>query len=421
VNDFVSSGLLDEKTLPAYLSGIPAVAQRLGGHFDSWQVREIGDGNVNYVFGVRGPTGRVCVKQAMPYVRVSGASWPLTPRRAYYEYHALVEHGRHVAARVPEALYYDSRMHLLVTEYLHPHVVLRRGLQRGVRYPLLADHLARYLADSLFHTGDLARAATKKRSLVARFSGNVEMTRIMEDMIFTEIYREHSRNRWTSPHLDDSVLRLRDDAALKIAVSRLKLRYLTRTEALLHGDLHTGSILVTEDDTRVIDQEFALYGPIGFDVGTLLAHLLIAYFAQDGRRVAEAERVGQQTWLLQVVEEVWDGFARHWSALWEGARRGDAYPRVLFEDGEALAGERERYLSGVFADAVGFCGAEIIRRIVGMAHVAELQDIDSDDTRADCELRCLGLATDLLKRPDAYRSVRGVTAAAAAAVARARR
>ena len=52
--------------------------------------------------------------------------------------------------------------------------------------------------------------------------------------------------------------------------------------ALLHGDLHTGSIMAEAGKTMVIDPEFAFYGPMGFDIGALLANLLLAYFASDG-------------------------------------------------------------------------------------------------------------------------------------------
>ncbi|MER6095952.1 S-methyl-5-thioribose kinase [Streptomyces sp. NPDC001728] len=410
--------LFDEYTLPAYLGSVPSVAALLGGRPDSWQAKEIGDGNVNYVFEVTGPAGRVCVKQAMPYVRVSGASWPLTPLRARYEYRALQEHGGVVPERVPRVLHYDSGMSLLVTEFLTPHIVLRQGLLQGTHYPRLAGQLAHYLARSLFLTSDLACAAPRKRALVAEFSGNTEMTRIMEDMIFTEIYHDHHRNRWTSPHLDTTVERLRKDAALKIAVSRLKLRYLTGADALLHGDLHTGSILVTEDDTRVIDQEFAVHGPMGFDIGSLFAHLLLAYFALDahgsGVAASPVRRTEQQEWLLRVVDDVWQGFASGFTTLWEQADQGDAYPRALFADTRGLRAERERYLNAVLADTIGFCGAEIIRRIIGMAHVAELESISSDEDRAACELRCLRLATDLLTRPAAYREPGALTSAAGA-------
>jgi len=67
-----------------------------------WDVREIGDGNVNFVFAVRGPSSAVCVKQAALYVRAIGPDWPLTPDRVLFEHEAIVEHRRHAGPYVPE-------------------------------------------------------------------------------------------------------------------------------------------------------------------------------------------------------------------------------------------------------------------------------------------------------------------------------
>ena len=64
-------------TLAAYLSGIPTVRAILGGDESQWNVSEVGDGNLNLVFIVKGPMGGVAVKQALPYVRLVGESWPL--------------------------------------------------------------------------------------------------------------------------------------------------------------------------------------------------------------------------------------------------------------------------------------------------------------------------------------------------------
>ena len=41
-------------------------------------VREVGDGNINFVYILEGPAGALCLKQALPYVRVVGEDWPLT-------------------------------------------------------------------------------------------------------------------------------------------------------------------------------------------------------------------------------------------------------------------------------------------------------------------------------------------------------
>ena len=40
--------------------------------------------------------------------------------------------------------------------------------------------------------------------------------------------------------------------------------------------------MVTDDDTRMIDPEFAFYGPIAFDVGMLLANFWMSFFSQRG-------------------------------------------------------------------------------------------------------------------------------------------
>jgi 5-methylthioribose kinase len=44
---------LDSANIPAFLSGLPKIAARLGGRPVDWQVSEVGDGNLNLVFLVR--------------------------------------------------------------------------------------------------------------------------------------------------------------------------------------------------------------------------------------------------------------------------------------------------------------------------------------------------------------------------------
>ena len=44
---------------------------------EAMQVREVGDGNINYVYIVEGPSGGVVVKQGLPYIRIAH-DWPLT-------------------------------------------------------------------------------------------------------------------------------------------------------------------------------------------------------------------------------------------------------------------------------------------------------------------------------------------------------
>ena len=105
---------------------------------------------------------------------------------------------------------------------------------------------------------------------------------------------------------------------------------MTSAEALIHGDLHTGSIMVTAEDTRVIDPEFAFIGPMGFDVGAVIGNLLLAYFAQGGHEAAPGARDAYREWILGQAEKVWSEFHDRFLALWRAAPSGDAYPASLF-------------------------------------------------------------------------------------------
>lgn len=44
-------------------------------------VDEVGDGNINFVYILSGPSGQLCLKQALPFVRCVGEGWPLTQVR----------------------------------------------------------------------------------------------------------------------------------------------------------------------------------------------------------------------------------------------------------------------------------------------------------------------------------------------------
>ena len=405
---------LDVDTLAPYLGEHPALRERLGGEPSDWQVDEVGDGNLNLVFLVHGPAGGLCVKQALPYVRLVGESWPLPLDRAFFEHEALVEHGRHAPGLTPAVHHFDPVLMLIAMELLEPHIIMRRGMIQGIRYPRAAADVAEYMARTLFFTSDLGTSAAEKKARVAVFCGNTALCKLTEDVIFTEPYMVHDHNWWTSPQLDDLAVAFRADAALKRAVSRLKCKFMGNAEALIHGDLHTGSIMVTQDDTRVIDPEFAFYGPMGFDTGAFVGNLLLNYFSQDGHATKADDRAAYKAWVLETAETFWHAFAARYGALW-AERTGDAYPAALFEgaEGEAsLAAARDAAIAELFTDTLQFGAAKMIRRILGIAHNIDFEWIEDPDRRAACERPALLLGRELLVNAASYRTIQAVTDAA---------
>ena len=403
------------ETLSAYLSGIDAVRSILGGAPEQWTIAEVGDGNLNLVFIVKGPEGGVAVKQALPYVRLVGESWPLPLSRAHYEHMALTEQARLTCALVPKIHHYDERQALIVMELLEPHIIMRRGMIAATEYPKFADDISTFMARTLYFTSDLALTADRKKALIAAFAGNSALCKITEDLIFTDPYRVAELNRWTSPQLDAYAARWREDGDLKVAVSRLKLKFLSSAEAMLHGDLHTGSIMLTPEDTRIIDPEFAFIGPMGFDVGAIVANFLINFFAQDGHEKRPGDRDAYRDWVLSTLEKIITQFREKFLALWRENPTGDAYPSSLFQGsgGEArLELERQAYMDRLWADTVGFAAAKMIRRILGLAHNIDLELIEDPDRRATCEARALTLARDMMVNSARYPTIASVTEAA---------
>lgn len=385
-------------TLGARLADLPAMQERVGTDPSRWSVEEVGDGNLNLVFIVRGDKGAVVVKQALPYVRLVGDSWPLPLKRSYFEYHALIRQAARDPGRVPEIHHFDEEQALIIMRFLSPHRILRKSLKDGTKHENLARHLGLFMARTLFRGSDLSMVTAERKADLALFAGNVELCDITENLVFSDPYFDAEMNRHTSPQLDADVARLRADRDLKVAAQHLKMGFAAKAETLLHGDLHTGSVMVTEEDSQVIDPEFATYGPIGFDVGMLLANFLMAYYAQRGYESAPGERDDYRAWILTVVTDTWTVFEEEFRTLWRNERSGILHQSSLYEDqGDVLASEQALtdMLHGIRVDTLGYCGVEMHRRILGLAHIEEFESIEDPNIRAEAERRALSLGRQL--------------------------
>lgn len=381
---------LTPETLPARLGGLAALTDRIG-PASGWTVAEVGDGNLNLVFIVSGAAGKIIVKQALPYIRLVGDSWPLPLNRAFFEYHALVRHAARDPGRVPEVFHFDEEQALIVMRYLSPHVILRKSVVRGAEHPNLARHMGLFLARSLFRGSGLALSGKSLREDMALFCANHALADITENLVFSDPYFDATLNRHTAG-LDPFIAPLRADRALRVAAQEMKHAFLAKTETLVHGDLHSGSLMVTGEDTQVIDPEFAIYGPFGFDVGMFLANILLGSFSQSGHETAAGARDGYRAHLSAQFAEVWAVFTSEFRHLWRTERTGILYERSLFEDaGDAAASEAAlaSVLRGIWVDALGFCGVEMHRRILGLAHVEDMEAIPDPARRWPCEARAL--------------------------------
>ncbi|CNK42943.1 methylthioribose kinase [Yersinia enterocolitica] len=347
---------------------------------------EIGDGNLNLVFKIRDAAGvsRVIVKQALPYVRCVGESWPLTLDRARIEAETLLTHSQFCPQHTVNVLHHDAELAVMVQEDLSDHEIWRSELIQGKYYPQAASQLGEYLAQTLFHTSDFYQSAQAKKAAVSRYT-NPELCQITEDLFFTDPYIDHERNNFDSALLPD-VLALRQDNGLKLAVASLKHRFLSKAEALLHGDIHSGSIFVADGRLKAIDAEFGFYGPIGFDIGTALGNLLLNYCGLPGLAGPRDAAAGREQ-RLKDIHLIWQTFTQRFVALSQEKTQDSSL---------ATEGYAQQFLQQVWVDALGYCGSELIRRTIGLAHVADLDSITDEEMRRSCQRHALSLGSTLI-------------------------
>lgn len=382
---------LTPESLPKRLGALAALTRKLGNDTSTWRVREVGDGNLNLVFIVESDVGSLVVKQALPYVRLVGESWPLPLKRSYFEYHALTRLATSDPGGVPTIHHFDEAQAIIVMDFLTPHVILRRALIEARQLPDIASDLGLYLGRTAFRNSDLCMKTADKKAAMALFSGNVELCDITESLVFSDPYFAAAKNRHTSPQLDGLVSTLRADRDLKVAAQQMKHTFSAQSETLCHGDMHTGSVMVSTTDTKVIDPEFAFYGPFGFDIGMLLANYWMSFFSQHGHEDG-GNRHALRAELLTIIVQTWDHFSVSFAQLWHSERNGILYQRSLFEDqGDSLGSAQalQHVLHDIWVDMLGFAGIEIHRRILGLAHNADFEQIADVDMRASCEARAL--------------------------------
>ena len=404
---FDSAGVVD------WLASSPELRVRLGGSASVWRVRDVADGNLNSVFLVDGPEGGLCVKQALPYVRVAGESWPLDVERARYEAAYMARLDPFVGSLAPKLHRFDPDLRALAMEKLEPHIILRKGLIAGRRYEKVAADIAEYVAEASVFTSDLAAPFEARAKDLSLFAQNLALQRISVDLIFADPYAISERNK-ILPALEPWAAALRGDLDLKCVVAELRRAYLTKAQSLLHGDLHTGSIMVTPEETRVIDGEFAWVGPSGFDVGNFVAHLVIAWFAKPFHAASEGRLEAHRTAIERDIAQFWTHFRRRFLELaLRAADAGDALPKSHFAERAVARRARliEDYVDDILADAIGFAALKIIRRIVGFAQVADFLVIANETARARAQARALAFARSLLLEPRRYREIDTVVGA----------
>ena len=383
---------LDVNSIISYLESVNEVMDYFGG--DDLIAKEIGDGNLNYVYLVSSAKDikkALIVKQAVPYLRCVGEEFALGRERMTYEIRALSKFKKIVPDFVPNLYHVSEDMSVVVMQYLDSHIILRDGLTSSKKYPNLSEHISTYLASTLFKTSSLYLNSTEKRALVDEFNSNAELCKLSEDFVFTSAFMQDETN--DNDNVKDNPLakKLFNDMEFKVKVLDLKYKFMTNSDALIHGDFHTGSIMLNAEETFVIDPEFAFVGPFCFDIGALIANLVNNYIHHSVVTTDEEFK----EYLLQTIKEILEQFDKQFLNMWN-EQKDSAQLRDGYINNETALIYKQKFLKNILKDSIGYAGCKMARRVFGVAGVAEIRGIENKILRAEAEELALKISREFV-------------------------
>lgn len=256
---------------PVFDQSGPVDIQCIGALEGEEKPREPDEGGlINYIFRVSNGKQSVIVKQGRSASRKNDKIvLPIWRNRQEYETLRL----RHaiVPQYTPETYYVDWENAIFLMEDVSDLAQVRKLLCSGVMLPRLAEQVGEFVAASTFYCSEFYLEADLFRRLSARFR-NSDMRSIMEDWVFLRDapYLTHNGN----PVLKQLIDR---DESIRVCCYELRHKFMTRGEALIHGDLHTSNVFADKERLKVIDMEYTFAGPLCYDIGYFAASLLTQY------------------------------------------------------------------------------------------------------------------------------------------------
>lgn len=230
-------------------------------------VEKPGEGNMNYVLRVRTNKRSFILKQARPWVE------------KYPQIAAPVERNQ-VEATYFQEVAYDPFLRKYSPELIcmsPEHFMMMLGdLGEGVDYMSLYTSAGKISEDELKEV--IRYLGSLHQISGTEYPDNQAMRVLNHEHIFHFPFQEDNGLdlNTISAGLQEASLNYRNNAPLKEKITHLGEKYLSRGNALVHGDFYPGSWLKTSEGLKVIDPEFSFPGMPEFDLGVLVAHMVLS-------------------------------------------------------------------------------------------------------------------------------------------------
>ncbi|MFH4966398.1 aminoglycoside phosphotransferase [Gaetbulibacter sp. M235] len=235
-----------------------------------------GEGNMNYVLRITTSSTSFILKQSRAYVekypQIAAPEKRVVTEAKFY---TKISENPSIQKRMPKILGLDIANNIMLLEDL--------GMANDYTTLYALD---KKISDDDIHVliiylNDLHHGF--KKSKVDDELSNLELRKLNYEHIFHYPFLECNGFdlNMVQAGLQELAQPYKRDTFLKQKIEHLGELYMSKGAYLLHGDYYPGSWLSTENGIKIIDPEFCFYGQREFDLGVLIAHLILTKHEQS--------------------------------------------------------------------------------------------------------------------------------------------
>lgn len=377
---------------------------------DLHAIKESVDGYVNLIYHIYDKNGKsMILKQIVNQPRsqneeMEGSKnstrlqeWTLDLGRLRIEIAVLIFWNSVYPGICPEIYLFDEENAIIVMEDLTDHSLLRYEHCRMTEHPQFPEQFGAFMAKNLFYSSDLHLTKYKKQAL-EKFFDNPEYTAL--DFFLFEDCTMVSDNRYMPPETWRLRKAILDDEQIQNTVKQLRHQFLTSKECLIHTDLHASNIMINDHSMKIIDTEFAGFGPIAQDWGRLIASFCLNFFSWYGdTNHSQGEKAVFRAYLLKAINQMYQTFESEFRTLWNKNKAENYQLKRL---------DIDQYLLVHFQDALQYAALNAASRIGDRGLCYDLERLEPKNRVYPQNLTLL-MVTELFKNRGKYQSVTDLT------------
>lgn len=229
-------------------------------------VEKPGEGNMNVVLRIKTNSSSFILKQSRPFVqKYQQIEAPLNRIAVEHQFYQAIQ-NKSLRQNMPSILGYDAKEHLLILEDL------------GQCEDMNSMYASKQIDENQLKRLTSILKAIHESEVPGSFPENMEMRQLNHQHIFVLPFMEENGFQLNDIQqgLQELSIPYKKDTFLKAVINEIGEKYLSPGNTLLHGDYYPGSWMTEGENLYIIDPEFGFVGFAEFDLGVMIAHIIIA-------------------------------------------------------------------------------------------------------------------------------------------------